>query len=52
MPDEEWRALRIAVPVEIADAVTSFLLDEGVPGVVTEERDATADAPPTGVAQL
>jgi ribosomal protein L11 methyltransferase len=51
-PADEWVALRIELPVEIAEAVTSFLLDAGAPGVVTEERDATHPPPAAGCARL
>jgi len=44
----EWLSLRIDVPVELAEAVTSFLFDEGVPGVVSEDRDVDAPAAPAG----
>jgi ribosomal protein L11 methyltransferase len=49
---DDWVALRIDLPVEIAEAVTSFLLDAGAPGVVTEDRDVDAQPGPVGRARL
>jgi ribosomal protein L11 methyltransferase len=47
-----WISLRIAAPLEVAEAVASFLLDEGAAGVVTEEdgRYAHLEAPVPGAA--
>ncbi|HYR96353.1 MAG TPA: hypothetical protein VEM57_06425, partial [Candidatus Binatus sp.] len=35
----DWVSLRVEVPREIADAVANFLLEQGSPGVVSEEID-------------
>jgi ribosomal protein L11 methyltransferase len=45
----EWCAVRVDVASEVADAVTSFLLDSGAPGVVT---DASDERRPAGRALL
>jgi len=38
LPGSEWIALRVEAPYDVADAVANFLLEAGVPGIVTEER--------------
>jgi ribosomal protein L11 methyltransferase len=38
-----WVSLRIAAPEELVDAIANFLIEQGAPGVLTEE--AAVDAP-------
>jgi ribosomal protein L11 methyltransferase len=51
-PSDDWVSLRIDLPIEIAEAVTSFLLDAGAPGVITEDRDLDGPAHPASRARL
>ena len=47
-----WVALRVEVAAEVAEAVANFLIEEGAPGVVTEERDEGGRPAPEGRARL
>ncbi len=49
---DDWIALHVDLPVEVAEAVASFLIDAGAPGVVTEERDEGCTPVPAGRARL
>ena len=56
-PPAAWTALRIELAAELADAVTSFLVDEGAAGVLEEDgavagRVVLETAVATGAAPL
>jgi ribosomal protein L11 methyltransferase len=51
-PSCEWVSLRVEVAAAAADAVANFLLEQGAPGVVTEEREVGGAALAPGRARL
>ena len=51
-PSPSWVALRVATPVELADTVANFLLEEGAPGVVSDEGGLESALPASRLAAL
>lgn len=50
--DGEWTALSVEVPAEAADLISSFLVEEGAPGVLVDEPPASGRAIPAGRVRL
>ncbi len=51
-PVSGWVALRVEVAAEVAEVVANFLLEEGAPGVLTEEHDVEGPPLPAGRVRL
>lgn len=52
IPVTRWTALRVETPTSLADALASFLIDAGAPGVVTDAGDPGAPPLPPDTTRL